>query len=422
MVLVLIDDITARIQYTFDFIFKMRGVEYTLVESIATFNDFDGSKLNYSKQKTSEVVSIIPSGLLNESGVLEGKVERHTTTALDCLSFNGKPDLIASVFYVLTRMEEYNCDSYDNHDRFPFSESILNKYNWVEMTVCDRWSVYLLQDVLKIEVVKAKVEIIPTFDIDNTYAYLLKSGKRRALSKLKDVAKLDVRRIKERKSVEGGKKDPYDTFDKIIEVANHFSGTKVFWLIASEGSKDRNISLENERHQSLIKKVGKAAEVNIHPSFGSFLNATQVKLEKEALETITGLNIIRSRQHYLRFQLPNSYRGLIEAGISDDYSMGFAENVGFRSGTARAHYWFDIERNEITELKLHPFAYMDGTLLEYMTLTPEEGKLIIQKIYSEVQDFGGDFIFLWHNETIGEYGKWKGWSQVLDFTLNLKNE
>ena len=319
-------------------------------------------------------------------------------------------------------MEEYNCYSYDDHDRFPFSHSILKKYEWVEQAVCDRWASYIIVDLLKVEVVKSKVEIIPTFDIDNTYAFKLKSGKRRALSKLKDVVKLDAKRITKRKSVENGEKDPYDTFDKIIEVGKQFSGVKVFWLIASEGSKDRNVPIENIQHRKLIKRVAQSVEVNIHPSYGSFLNASQVMSERDGLESITGSSIVRSRQHFLRFQLPKSYRDLIDVGIRNDYSMGFAENVGFRSGTARAHNWFDLERNEVTELTLHPFAYMDGTLLEYMSLTPEESKRRIQKLYAEIQNFGGDFIFLWHNETIGEYGKWKGWSQVLDFTLNLKNE
>ena len=422
MVLVIVDDISARIQYTFDFIFKMRGVEYTLVESIDTFNDFQGAKLNYSKQKCSDGISFTPSGLLNETGIWNGNLDKVKIESVDCLSFNGNKDLVASVFYVLTRMEEYNCYSYDDHDRFPFSHSILKKYEWVEQAVCDRWASYIIVDLLKVEVVKSKVEIIPTFDIDNTYAFKLKSGKRRALSKLKDVVKLDAKRITKRKSVENGEKDPYDTFDKIIEVGKQFSGVKVFWLIASEGSKDRNVPIENIQHRKLIKRVAQSVEVNIHPSYGSFLNASQVMSERDGLESITGSSIVRSRQHFLRFQLPKSYRDLIDAGIRNDYSMGFAENVGFRSGTARAHNWFDLERNEVTELTLHPFTYMDGTLLEYMSLTPEESKRRIQKLYAEIQNFGGDFIFLWHNETIGEYGKWKGWSQVLDFTLNLKNE
>ena len=422
MVLVLVDDISARIQYTFDFIFKMRGVEYTLVESIDTFNDFQGAKLNYSKQKCSDGISFTPSGLLNETGIWNGNLDKVKIESVDCLSFNGNKDLVASVFYVLTRMEEYNCYSYDDHDRFPFSHSILKKYEWVEQAVCDRWASYIIVDLLKVEVVKSKVEIIPTFDIDNTYAFKLKSGKRRALSKLKDVVKLDAKRITKRKSVENGEKDPYDTFDKIIEVGKQFSGVKVFWLTASEGSKDRNVPIGNIQHRKLINRVAQSVEVNIHPSYGSFLNASQVMSERDGLESITGSSIVRSRQHFLRFQLPKSYRDLIDVGIRNDYSMGFAENVGFRSGTARAHNWFDLERNEVTELTLHPFAYMDGTLLEYMSLTPEESKRRIQKLYAEIQNFGGDFIFLWHNETIGEYGKWKGWSQVLDFTLNLKNE
>ena len=71
--------------------------------------------------------------------------------------------------------------------------------------------------------------------------------------------------------------------------------------------------------------------------------------------------------------------------------MGYAEQTGFRAGTARAHKWFDLEENKTTDLTIHPFVYMDGTLNEYLNLSIQESKNRIQELFEEVKTYGGDF-------------------------------
>lgn len=428
MVLILVDQITNRIDYAFDFIFKERGVPYELTTS---FIDFDKRnevrKLNYSSKAVEKARQIKPSLLLRESSVIPLNVEKSKFSDQECLSFDGSCDIVASVFFVLTRYEEYG-NVKDPHGRFSCNYSILKKFNWIETAICDRWSKAIIEFIdpdLYIDVTLTSSllgndsKLVPTFDIDNTYAYKFKSGKRKFLSTIRDLLKFDFRRLKERSKVNAGGKDPYDTFDRIMEIANRFPTAKLFWLVESNGSKDRNLDLGVTEHRNLIQQLSDKTSINLHPSYDSYTNGDDILIEKEKLEKVINSNITSTRQHFLRFKLPQTFQELISVGIKDEYSMGFPERAGFRCGTARAHQWFNLLDNSCTDLMIHPFVYMDGTLNEYMKLSIEESKKLIHKLFEEVKEHGGEYIFIWHNETIGEYKKWKGWSEVLDYTLNL---
>ena len=423
MVLIYLDISSPRVLYTLDFIFKQRELVFEVTNDLGDFERYGSQhKLAYSKSYQGKSTWIQRAGIMGEDKIRALSSQKVQVNEIEFLSFDGTADPIASIFYVLTRYEEFTAKKRDEHGRFRFQDSVL-KGDWISSAMCDRWAEYVIRQFIpqwKLE--NKQTEIVPTFDIDNTFAYRLKEGMRMWTSIAKDVFHRNHARIRERKAVLlKMKTDPYDTFNTIKEIAQRFPHTKVFWLVGKWAKKDRNISIDHPDHRALIAEMNEVVEIGLHPSYASFLNIKTIQSEKENLERIV-TEVSHSRQHFLRFQLPETFQGLLETGFKDEWSMGFAEHTGFRCGTARSFKWFDLSKNKQTDLTIHPFVYMDGTLNEYMKLTPELSKENIQSLYNEVHRYGGDFVFLWHNETIGDYGKWEGWSDVLNFTLKLNYE
>ena len=126
--------------------------------------------------------------------------------------------------------------------------------------------------------------------------------------------------------------------------------------------------------QKLIQRISKEYEIGIHPSFAGFVHGCHGKVikEKERLEKIVEKKITKSRQHYLNLKFPKTYQNLIKAGITEDYTMGFADQIGFRAGTCTPYYFYDLENETKTDLLIVPFQVMDGTLLHYLKLSPDE--------------------------------------------------
>jgi hypothetical protein len=425
MIHLFVEHITQRLIYTLDFVFVERNLTYELHTNENEFLACEGPKLNYSNVAIQGIVQLIPASICFDTELIIYAVEADKFQGEDCLKINGVIDPLASIFYILSRMEEYTSTIEDEHGRFPATNSVLHSFDWLEKVMCDRWAVAFLHFLVHHELIvfrnqKHKVEIRPTFDIDNAYAYRLKSGLRKWMSTAKDVLKGNRLRISERKLVlTGANKDPYDTYDYIISIARRGFNVNMFWLLGDYAKYDKNISYKDKRHQRLIRKMAKETTVGIHPSYKSNSYEFYLLNEKERLEVILNRMVIHSRQHFLKLKIPVTYPSISTMGIEHDFTMGYADLLGFRAGTARPFKWFDLNKNQVSNLTIHPFAYMDGTLNEYMLLDTRTAKEKILKLFKEVEKYGGDFIFIWHNETIGNYGKWEGWKEVLEYSLSL---
>ena len=195
--------------------------------------------------------------------------------------------------------------------------------------------------------------------------------------------------------------------------------TIFFFSIGDYTTFDTNVSASKTKYQLLIKEMQDYARVGLHPSYFTNQNPVLLKKEKERLESITNTPVRKSRQHYLRFSLPETYQNLIDLEIEEEYSMGYASNVGFRASTCTPFYFYDLDFEIQTPLKVYPFALMDTTLNDYMKLTPKQSLGRIRDLRNEVKAVNGTFITLFHNESLSDYLRWKGWKRLYESMLKI---
>lgn len=419
MTLIFVEQFTQRLKYTFDFVFNGRGLSYELTSDLTYFSASNLQKFNYSAHSIPEVPTLVPCSLLFEEEIHPISLDKVTMDDIEFMSFNESPDLVASIFFVLSRYEEYWKVERDEHNRFPALCSMQSVFGWLDEPICDRWALSLLQFIGINSVTASEFKIQPTFDIDSTFAYKGKGAFRTTAGILKDLSKGRINRVKDRIQVLIQKrKDPFDTFDKITQIAEQYPKTRCFWLLADFGTYNKNLSYTNPQQGEIISKLSSACEIGIHPGYETYMNATNLALEIHRLTSLTKKEIRISRQHFLRLSIPETYNNLTKHNIQIDYSMGYAETTGYRMGTARQTPWFNLKTNEITSLQLQPFCYMDGTLNEYMKLSPNQAIEEVKRLKALVKVYGGTFSFIWHNETLGFKHHWKTWEPVFEESIS----
>jgi len=418
MILVFSDQSSSRLIYTLNFIFNARGLHYELTDHKETFIASKQQKFNYSHQSFDGIPQIIPCGLLQEQGIVSIALHKTSFRNLEILSFNQTPDILASIFFVLSRYEEYWETERDAHNRYPAASSIQHQFGWLKEPICDRWALSLLEFIGINPPASVEFKVQPTFDIDAAFAFEGKGLFRNGTGMLKNLLKGQISRFRERLRVIIGKsKDPFDTFDRIIDVARNYPETRIFWLLADYSAFNKNLHPSHPKQTSLIKGLSKHITIGIHPGYDSYRNKTAFQREIKRLEDLIEKTVLYSRQHYLRLSLPETYNLLIQHKIYMDFTMGYAETTGFRIGTARCIPWYNLRDNEISSLQLQPFCYMDGTLNEYLKMPPEQAIEEVQRLKQLVRSYGGTFCFIWHNETLGFQNHWREWESVFEASL-----
>ena len=435
MLLVLTKKVTNRVQYTFRLMLEeLLGLKVSFTLQIEDFRKFEGPRLAYGIYPGEGDLYFAANDLLFENWISNQNLRcfpHGLSVALfpvfektSALPF----DPFAAAFYLVSRYEEYLPHIRDIHGRFVSSSSEAMKYGFLKKPLVNIWA-NQLGDLLShkfpaLLLRKKKYSFFPTIDIDAAYAYKHKGLTRSLGGLLKSLRNKDYQAALERIRVLMNKaKDPFDTFDYLFRLQEKYQFRMIYFiLMADYGPRDKNIPVNNRHFQQLIKLLADYAEVGIHPSYASYNNPSILEKEISRLSKILHQDITRSRQHFLRMEFPLTYRNLINQEITDDYTMGYADEPGFRASICTPFNFYDLDQDMETHLRIHPFTVMDGTLNDYLRLTPVQAIEVIRSLVREVREVNGTFIPLWHNQTLNDRDEWKGWLKVFEVMLEIARE
>ncbi len=435
MILIYCPISSPRLTYTVKQLFgALLCAKYAVTTSKAIFLATNNARINYSTETIEGAISIIPQGLLSENIISSpSPTIGNWDDVLTLFPTKNAPlpfDIFSAIFYLLSRYEEYTDTHRDLHNRFTAKQSFAYKNNFLHLPIINIWANklrLLINKQYSLNINKLEYNYVSTIDIDQVYYYKYKPLFKNILGGAKQLLKGEFSNLLQRiKTTFGSSPDPNNVYSWMADEHKKTNTKAFFFFLMGDAHPpyDPPPLYHKKEVAEIIKQIAKSNLAGIHPSYHSFNTKNIVREEKQRLATITNQNITNSRQHYLRFALPTTYRLLASCGIENEYSMGYADHVGYRAGIAAPFTWFDLEKNEETSLSIHPFAVMDVTLKNYMKQNPTEAVDTIKNLNAPVVENGGTFMSLWHNESLGNTGAWKNWRQVyqLLLTFSPKNE
>ncbi|MEJ5994876.1 polysaccharide deacetylase family protein [Pedobacter sp. Du54] len=418
--------VSPRIKYIFNFIFReILKCEFEFTSISADFEKSTAPKISYGEKALNDELFFCCSPLLMQHNI--GQIEITTTTFGDqeipfAVKNGALPfDIFAASFYFISRYEEYLPFQADEHGRYPAERSLQYRLNLLDTPIIDHWALILKNILLKkfphLTFGKRKFKFIPTIDVDRAYHFRSSGLVKNTARILKAAVKLNTEKVVDIILTGLGQDDPFDTYDYLADIHKRYQLKPIyFFLLARQGHEeyDQNINPEDESFTALISKIASTANIGLHPSYASNTETKKIAEELVSLQAITNQRIDASRQHFLKLHLPHTYLKLIKVGINHDYSMGYASQIGFKAGTCTPFFWYDLQLEKQSHLTIHPFAAMDVTLQHYLNLNPEQAIAKIEQLIASVKLVDGTLYSLWHNESVSETGRWKGWKVVYE--------
>ena len=412
MLLIYTHKISNRLRYvTQQCIQNILKVDFELTTSVEDFIKHDGPKITYAKQPLQNEFFIESHPLLFEKGVRAVDVTAGQWNDIPYFFGVGEKskipfDLFAASFYLLSRYEELLFHVKNPKNEFKAELSVLHKLDALKTPLIDLWmhAFYesLRQQFDQIPERSFQLNYELSLNVVQAFKYSGRGLMRHLTESLGDIARFNLNAFKRRFSVWLGQiQDPYLIYDALIErLDNTPIKLRFFFEYSKYLFEDQNISRFRSSLNRLIKSVADYKTVALSISHLGLQDSKA--LERERLELTKQIHrpIWYALHSKLNLRMPHYFKRLIEAEVRDDFSMGYADKIGFRSGTSSTHFFYDLDVEMVQPLKVHPFVMTDFVFANRRAA--KEAFSDLRAIVDQTQNIGGSLRFVFSNEFVAE--------------------
>jgi hypothetical protein len=405
--------LTSRIKYIFNFIFKdILKTEVEFTGNKDYFLQSENAKISYADQPLGDELYFKNSSLL-----LSNKVEEiglKTTMFGDYIvpfpvQQSALPfDVFAASFFLISRYEEYLHQQKSDQD-FKAKSSYQTKWRILNRPIIDEWALILKNMIRKkyptlhFQSKKFLNQPIINFTLKPDVPLKLFPKTKFIISAVFNKEQRYLSNVFDNLTGLGLNEEKVI---KQLDQALH--KTKAVYFISFP--KDTKNKLKYSKTSEILK--GKAIGL-LRPCTSDKDQSTLVN-GLNNLKKINGdiVNLMSQQLEVLR--LPTCYLQILSAGITSDYSMGYADTFGFRAGTCTPFCWYDLQLEKITPILVKSYCINDSTL-QYLNIT--EAKKVIEDYIGAVKLVDGDFYSSWQLKSLSENVKFKKWKTVFNDML-----
>lgn len=395
------------------------------------FGDSDQLKTFFWDAKSEAFTSVLQSSLviLNDKKlalpIIKNNEGNYTITY----------DILGLCYWMLSRREELNRSSLDQHKRFPASVSHAYLNDYLERPIIDEWLHILGQVIQKqwpsLMLKKQEFSIKVSHDVDNPSRYGFKNIKEMVLSTGAEIIKRhNFKKATTIPIIWWNTKqklvniDPYNTFEWLMELSEKNDLKSAFYFFSEYTGMeyDAKYELGHPAIRKLLRTIhSRGHEIGLHPSYQTFQHSERIVRQAKKLKQICAEEGIKQaewggRMHFLQWEHPKTLNAWNDAGMAYDSTFGFADAPGFRCGTCFEYPAFDPIANKMLALRIRPLIAMECTIIDqrYMNLGYTEKALAkFLQLKNTCKKVGGCFTLLWHNDVFQHLNSKPIYQQIL---------